>query len=267
MNSIVSNFNQILEFANEYQIPSDKKRSIIREYLQSKILEYIYGEKISKDICFVGGTALRLLHNLDRFSEDLDFDVKQTDFQNIKLLVKKIHRKLTNENVDVYLYQNTTAKRDYYELRFENLLFELNISRNPSEKLTIKLDFESFWENLSKEVVLFQRYGFLTNVVTISLSQILTQKLYAYLNRAQTAPRDIYDIVWLITHQAKVDRSFLTANKSSIDLISAAVKKYEKEKSRLETYKRQLKPFLMAENYIDKLDFFPELLLKCNAEK
>lgn len=260
MNNLVSNFAKILEFAREYNLPLTRKRAILREYLQSKILELIYQEKISKHIYFIGGTALRLLHDLDRFSEDLDFDVVSISPEQIKNLAKKVQGELVAENLEVELYENTTQKRNYYELWFKNLLFELDISRSQSEKLMIKLDFEYFWRGTTDEIVLYKRYGFLANIMTLPLQQILVQKIYAYLNRQQTLPRDIYDITWLIAHGAKIDAVFLQKNKLPMNIVSLAIKKYSHEEEKLDAYKRQLRPFLMNERNIEKLAFFPKLL-------
>lgn len=260
MNNIISNFAQIIDFARQYNLPLTRKQAILREYLQSKILELIYQEKISKHIYFIGGTALRLLHDLDRFSEDLDFDVDNINPVKIKALVKKVHQELATENLTVELYENTTQKRNYYELRFKNLLFELNISRSKSEKLMIKLDFEYFWRGMIDEIVLFQRYGFLSNIISLPLHQILVQKLSAYLNRQQTLPRDIYDITWLIAHGAKIDTLFLQKNKLPGNIVSLAINKYTREEKKLDSFKRQLKPFLINEPNIEKLTFFPKLL-------
>ena len=50
------------------------KRFILREYLQYKILSYIYASQYGAKLSFIGGTALRILYDNQRFSEDLDFD-------------------------------------------------------------------------------------------------------------------------------------------------------------------------------------------------
>jgi len=91
------------------------------------------------------------------------------------------------------------------------------------------------------------------------LDQQLVQKLTAYIKRKRTQPRDIYDIIWLISHQAKIDSSFAEENNISGDLVLQALKKFEKEKPQLQTFKKRLKPFLINEEYIDKLDLFPQL--------
>lgn len=50
------------------------ERAILREYLQYKILQAVFESKHASQISFMGGTALRILHGNNRFSEDIDLD-------------------------------------------------------------------------------------------------------------------------------------------------------------------------------------------------
>ncbi len=101
MNPVVNNFPQILEFARQHGLPVAKKRAILREYLQVKILDILYQEKMSLKLYFVGGTSLRLLHGLDRFSEDLDFDTDHLSNTAVPKLLQRLRQKLQNENIAV----------------------------------------------------------------------------------------------------------------------------------------------------------------------
>lgn len=263
MNPLVDRFNQILFFAKNYGLPETKKRAILREYLQVKILDSIYKEKLSLNLFFVGGTSLRLLHGLDRFSEDLDFDVDKISEKQIKGLMSAVSNKLKKENIVLDFYHNSTRKRSYFEFRFSDLLHQLRISQNFDEKLTIKFDFERFWRGHKRETSLLKKYGLMANIVTVSLNQILAQKFYAYINRKQTLPRDIYDIIWLIAQEAKIDKNFCRANKIfETDLIKTALEKFLKEKKALKSFTKKLKPFLIDEANANKLNLFPEAINK-----
>lgn len=260
MNNIVANFDQILEFAKDYGLPLTKKRAILREYLQVKTLDLIYQEKTSLNLFFVGGTSLRLICGLDRFSEDLDFDVVKISPSEIKKLMNSVYQNLLKENIEVSFYQNVTAKRAYYEFRFKNLLYQLNLSSNKEEKLMVKFDFERFWQGQKRQIILLKRYGYLVNVVTMLLDQLLVQKLFAYTQRRQTLPRDLYDIIWLTARGAKIDYGFVKKNKLPKDLVNQAKEKFVREKSKIGIFKRKLRPFLINENYIERLNFFPKML-------
>jgi hypothetical protein len=49
---------------------------MLKEYLQLLILDYISTSPYIRKITFIGGTSIRLIKGIDRFSEDLDFDCK-----------------------------------------------------------------------------------------------------------------------------------------------------------------------------------------------
>ncbi len=266
MNNIIANFDQIVEFASSYGLPVNKKRAIIREYLQVKILDLIYKEALGLDLIFVGGTSLRLIRNLDRFSEDLDFDLNNVAPESLDKLMKKISKELKNENVDHDFYRNKTQKRAYYEFRFGGLFYDLKLKADLQEKLTIKFDFENFWKGHKKEVVLLNRYGYLVNVITIPLSQHLIQKITAYTRRSQTQARDIYDIVWLISQNTKPDWDFARSNDIDMAIVDQAVNKFSTESKKIKGFKNRLKPFLFDEKHVAKLDFAFDLLTKIKDE-
>ncbi|EQD65948.1 hypothetical protein B2A_01367, partial [mine drainage metagenome] len=54
-------------------------RHLEKDYLQATLLQYIYS--YSYNLVFKGGTCLAKLYGLDRFSEDLDFDIGDSDIQ------------------------------------------------------------------------------------------------------------------------------------------------------------------------------------------
>lgn len=258
MTNITADWPQIFVMAKRYGLPQTKKRAIIREYLQVKILQLLYAQKFSKRVFFVGGTALRILHGLDRFSEDLDFDAPKLTQSEIHKMLSGIRDALKRENVSAEMYQNKTAKKTYFELRFPMLLFETGISPNRSEKLAIQFDFEPFWKNQNREVLLLNRFGFLARVVSKTLDQFVVEKLAAYIGRKETAARDLYDLVWLMSRGATGDAVFAKNNGLDIGkLLTAAQKKFTTENPA--ALKRRLQPFLLDEKRVGTIDFFQDL--------
>jgi predicted nucleotidyltransferase component of viral defense system len=51
---------------------------LLREYLQYKILALIFNSDFATKFAFLGGTCLRIVHQTNRFSEDLDFSANQS---------------------------------------------------------------------------------------------------------------------------------------------------------------------------------------------
>lgn len=91
--------------------------SIQREYLQLIFLSHLYQHKKSGEIYFKGGTALRLLYQSSRFSEDLDFTSeynKRTVEKIIKDVEKSIRSELPGLNISIlYSGKNGIRYRRY----------------------------------------------------------------------------------------------------------------------------------------------------------
>ncbi|MBN2382820.1 nucleotidyl transferase AbiEii/AbiGii toxin family protein [bacterium] len=66
----------ILTMLNHYKCRSvDDYLAALREILQSLALLGLWRTKFFEHAAFYGGSALRILYGLDRFSEDLDFSL------------------------------------------------------------------------------------------------------------------------------------------------------------------------------------------------
>src|SRR3989338_6951351 len=90
------------EEGKRLNIPANKNRALIREYLQTRIIAYLYGKEGASKISFIGGTSLRLLRGLDRFSEDLDFDNLNLTSKQIEILFQDISSQLKREGFEAY---------------------------------------------------------------------------------------------------------------------------------------------------------------------
>lgn len=260
MNNITSNFDQIIGQAKANGIPAEKMRGILREYLQIKLLTGLYSRPAAKKLSFIGGTSLRLLHNINRFSEDLDFDNLGLNQQELSKLIAGASQDFVKENIEVEVSAKLQEGITYHELRFPKLLFDLKISTNPREKLMIKIDYSNQWKGQKPETVLLSRYGFIEQITTNPLSQIMVQKLAAYVNRKRTQPRDIYDVIWLFARGIQPDKEFMKVNRMP-SLIEKAQEKFNAEGVNL-AMEQRLRPFLFNEPETAKLRLFPEVLKK-----
>ena len=93
------------------------KRNILREYLQYKILQIIYTSDYSNKLIFMGGTAIRILHSNQRFSEDLDFDNKGIEKKDFEDLVNIIKKRMKLEGYDLSIRNNyNNAFRSYIKI-------------------------------------------------------------------------------------------------------------------------------------------------------
>ncbi|MEA3432917.1 MAG: nucleotidyl transferase AbiEii/AbiGii toxin family protein [candidate division WOR-3 bacterium] len=69
-------------------LPREDNENRLREYIQKYLLFILYRKKFYYELIFTGGTALRFLYKLRRFSEDLDFSLskKARNYDFLKML-------------------------------------------------------------------------------------------------------------------------------------------------------------------------------------
>jgi len=174
------------------------KRNILREYLQYKILQIIFNSKYANKLSFLGGTALRIVSDNARFSEDLDFDnfgLKEKEFDEISQLVKK-HLELEGYEVEV-----RNIFKDAYRcyVRIPKLLFDSGLSGYEEEKILIQLDTAPHGFQYEPDKVILNKFDVFTEINVTPMDVVLSQKIFAIFNRKVPKGRDFYDAVFLLS--------------------------------------------------------------------
>ncbi len=251
------------EEGKRLKIPFHKNRALIREYLQSKIIYYLYGMSEARKLSFIGGTSLRLLRDLDRFSEDLDFDNLGLSFSQIKDLFLKVKNVLEKEGFEIVYKIKKTNNSGIGDMKFKNLLFNLGISRHREENLVIKINYTTPKIKPEIEVVILNRFGLVQAVVSNTLEFLLSQKMRAVLSRKDPQPRDFYDVVWFLSHKvqpsAKLFSEMRVKNKEELFLKLNHI--YQKKVfPNINQFKKRLAPFLIDEKKVSYLDIFGDLV-------
>ncbi len=150
-------------------------------------------------LAFHGGTALRFLYAMPRYSEDLDFALEQQPVRyNFRTYLQAIRRDLSAEGYTVDLRVNDQKVVHSAFVRFPGLLYELALSPHASEVTAVKIEVDTN-PPLGAEVTttVVRRY------VTLHLQHhdratLLAGKLHAVLQRPYVKGRDIYDLIWYL---------------------------------------------------------------------
>jgi len=246
-------------------VPLGKERALIREYLQTRIIYLLYNKPLSKRFSFIGGTSLRILRNLDRFSEDLDFDNLGLKFLQIKNLFLEIKNELSREGFEIDYKIKKTDGSGIGEFKFKNLIFQLKISSHKEERLVIKINYTTPKIKPKTEVVILNRFGFVQGILTNTPEFLLAGKMRAILTRKDLQPRDLYDVVWFLSKNIHPDIALFHGAefKNEKDLFKKLQEVFEKKvKSNLSSLENRLKPFLIQEKNIYYLDIFGDLMKK-----
>jgi predicted nucleotidyltransferase component of viral defense system len=208
------------------------RTSILREYLQLKTLQYIYGTTQGRNLVFMGGTAIHLLLGSPRFSEDLDFDNRGVSAPEFHKLGEAIVRGFALEGVVceavVKERQAMTAT-----VRFTDILQRWELTGHRDSVLRIKVDTEPQGFVAVPERRILSRLDVFVPVSATPAPVLLSQKFIALLSRPRTMGRDLYDISWLLGRtmpdyaclQAKIGvrngeelRSVILAKLTTLDL-------------------------------------------------
>jgi predicted nucleotidyltransferase component of viral defense system len=199
--------NEILPF---YPEPLQIHREfILREYLQYKILQIIFDiPDHAQKLCFLGGTALRIVHGNQRFSEDLDFDNSGFTEDQFDVISEIIKTKLEREGYEIEI--KTVYKGAFHcYIRFPKLLFNEGLTGHNSEKILIQLDTEPQHYTFTPDKYILNKFDVFTEIPVTPLNILLAQKCYAIINRKRSKGRDFFDVVFLLSKGAKPDYGYL----------------------------------------------------------
>jgi len=199
---------------------------LVREYLLARILESLQDTGTFLRWAFVGGTALRFLFSIPRFSEDLDFSLitpgKDADFKSAASEIKRVFER-EGYSVDVKVSEKTTVS--FAWVRFPGLPREVGISPNAAQVLSIKLELDTnppAGANIENSIV---RRHVTLNLCHYDKASMLAGKVHAVLSRSWTKGRDLYDLVWYLA-----DRTWPAPN---LNLLNAALEQTNWEGPRL----------------------------------
>lgn len=190
-----------------------KRANALREELQLLVLKILDDGGFFKNICFVGGTALRVLFDLRRFSEDLDFSLQKPLNSNFSFqdMLNYLTQQLTIYKlaVDTKIKQKGAVQSVF--LRFSEVLQEFGIVKRKGQKIAIKLEVDTNPPLHARFETRLLQKGFMFTVVHHDLPTLFAGKALAFLNRAYTKGRDLYDMIWFLGKDVKVNRAFFEA--------------------------------------------------------
>lgn len=175
------------------------RRSRAREYLQSRILLALQDQGAFKDWAFVGGTALRFLFHLPRYSEDLDFSLMEAgrDVQFLRRL-QGVKADLAGEGYDVDLRVREHRNVAGAFVKFRGLLHEIGVSGQRDEGLAVKVEIDANPPaGAGFQTRIIRRFD-IVNILHYDKASLFAGKLHAVLSREYTKGRDIYDLAWYL---------------------------------------------------------------------
>ncbi|MEW5984242.1 MAG: nucleotidyl transferase AbiEii/AbiGii toxin family protein [Acidobacteriota bacterium] len=180
-------------------------RNRLREYIQTLVLRSLHESEAFRSLVFVGGTALRFLYGLPRFSEDLDFCQVTGTGADGQAWLAKTKRDLQLAGFAPEVTWNTSRTVHVGWVHIGGLLQEAGLAGRAAQKLAIKLEIDTRppagWR--SERHVVTRHVTFLLH--HHDRPSLFGGKLCAALTRPYAKGRDWYDVLWYLSQRPPVE--------------------------------------------------------------
>ncbi len=192
-------------------------RRVLTEYLQAEILAAVFNSRFGSHLSFLGGTCLRFVHKIERFSEDLDFDLIKSGLDYDEL-AKFIEKKLKELGFTSDATVKKTENIIIINVKFSEVMREMGLSGMADQKLKIKFEIDpSPYKNIRYKSKQIFAYGKNFNIIANSLETLFAQKVIAIIFRPYQKGRDFYDLVWFLS-QKNIEPNYDIFKEKGIDI-------------------------------------------------
>ena len=215
----------VLTMLKRYNLTTQNDyRNALREILQEVALLGLWRIKFFEKAAFYGGTALRILYGLDRYSEDLDFSLLLPDKHfSLAPYGESLKREINSFGFHVEFSQKVKIKETQIESAFlkSNTLQEFVVintpadlpqNLHPQQSLKIKIEVDT---NPPSGFITETRYMLKPlpfSIRILNLPDLFAGKLHAVLCRkwkSRVKGRDWYDLMWYVSNHPYVRLSHL----------------------------------------------------------
>ena len=285
--------NILASMLSEYEIRSDyDRKNAMKEIIQEIILCSLSRTDFFRHAALYGGTALRIFYGLDRFSEDLDFSLKEPNYSfDLSSYLPELEKEVRSYGLNLKAEVKEKTKESLIQSAFvkgntreQLLLFypDDNLSTLVPGNETVKIKFEVD-TNPPPFAGYEKKYRLLPIPYEVQLydaQSLFAGKIHAVLCRgwkSRIKGRDLYDFVFYVSRKIPVNLSHLNARLADSGYINAGtsltikdVKEALCERFTLIDYasaKQDVIPFIknMASVDVWSVDFFTRIAQNITA--
>ncbi len=182
-----------------------QRMNVLREYAQASVLRSLHESQAFLALSFVGGTALRFLYGLERFSEDLGFSVESPEEYDPKGWLGKLKRDLRFAGFDVDVTWNDRKTVHVGWVRIAGLLNEAGLSPVEGQKLSVKVEVDTRPPPGARSENRIVNRHFLIAFRHHDLPSLMAGKIHALIVRSYAKGRDWYDLLWYRSRRPPVE--------------------------------------------------------------
>ncbi len=240
----------------------ETKRNTLKEELQYYVLNFIYQHKEFSNWTMYGGSALRICHELDRMSVDLDFEIDEK-------IDEDFTKKLKGEIEDYFIktYNTDSSFLTIKENNNRGVRLNFNIGKelelgHTSDVVHIKVDLNCFTApKMATEKIPINHNQFSFLIKTYNMSNLMASKIAAIFLRGtrgvgsevfEEKGRDIYDLLWYMDRKIIPDIDYLKAKGVDIDDIPSLFNKLTIQMNKVSdaNLEQDLKPLFIDQFFI-----------------
>ncbi|MBR0480943.1 MAG: nucleotidyl transferase AbiEii/AbiGii toxin family protein [Firmicutes bacterium] len=216
METLIGNYIQKFGCRNDFEY-----RNAVREVAQRIVLCGIARSRLFDSAVFYGGTSLRILRDLDRFSEDLDFVMIEDASVDFAECMNFAVKELASFGIDASVQikeknVQTGVISSYVKFNLRDTMKKagIDIAAASNENMSIKAELEtSVAEAGNTEFKTVVWPGF-AKVRTFDMPTMFSSKLMAVLERnwkSRVKGRDFYDYLFYMSREVVPNYDYLTA--------------------------------------------------------
>lgn len=193
-----------------------EQENVLQELMQHHVLATLARSDFFARAVFHGGTCLRIVNSMERFSEDLDFLLKTPDptfrwteyLEAVKkeCLLEGIAFEVTDKSRPNAAVQKAFLKTSSLSA---TLILDLPFERRNPRKIKIKLEIDTNPPSGSTSTTSYITYPGVAALTTQTLESGFALKLHALLCRTYTKGRDWFDLVWYVSRQTRPNKALL----------------------------------------------------------
>jgi predicted nucleotidyltransferase component of viral defense system len=208
------------EKIKEYAVTSAlDQENVLQEIVQQVVLASLSRAGLFSKAqgIFHGGTCLRIVHGMNRFSEDLDFFLKRPDpgfswKRYLELVVRDGYGEGLGFNVQLKAEDKTAVKKAFLRTDSfgKDLAPALPYFRDPRKLINVKLEIDVNPPVGSTFETRYLAFPVTTAITTQSLESGFAMKIGAMLCRTYVKGRDWYDFIWYVNKKIAPDLGLLS---------------------------------------------------------
>ena len=195
-----------------------EQENVLAELMQLTVLASLSRAGFFRAAEFHGGTCLRIVHGLERFSEDLDFLLKRPDPRFAwSDFLEPVVRDCAAEGIRFEVLDKSAAGAVVRKAFLKTdsvgklLVLDLPFTRRSSRKIRIKLEIDTNPPAGSTFETSYITFPVVAALTTQTLESSFATKSHALLCRSYVKGRDWYDFLWYAARGVRPDLALLSS--------------------------------------------------------